>query len=182
LRFQYSFRLFQRQLLHMKTIILVFFAFLSLDLYCQTIKSDVLSSSGGSGTNEKNSMIWTLGETFINEYSNESFVISQGFHQSFKYIPTSAAVNINSVDIIAFPNPVIDLLSVVVNIDHTTIPWEVEIFDARGILMTNWKSLKTRFEIDFSSFENGTYLVRISQKNISSVFHIIKNGSSHEKN
>jgi len=115
-------------------------------------------------------------------YINEAFTISQGFHQSFKSLPTSIDKNTNSVDIIAFPNPVTDLLSVVVNIDNTKIPLKVEIFDARGILMINWKSEQTRFEIDFSSFENGTYLVRISQKNISSVFHIIKNESSNEKN
>jgi hypothetical protein len=166
----------------MKTTVLIFFAFLSFDLFCQTIKSDVLASSGGSGTDEKNSMSWTLGETFINEYSNEAFTISQGFHQGFKSLPASIDDNTNSVDIIAFPNPVTDLLSVVVNIDNTNIQWKVEIFDARGILMTSWKSEKTRFEIDLSSFENGTYLVRISQKNISSVFHIIKNESSNEKN
>jgi hypothetical protein len=166
----------------MKNTLLIFFAFISIDLCCQTIKPDVIASSAGSGRNEQNSMTWTLGETFINEYTNNAFTISQGFHQEFKSIPSSIGESTPTVDVIAFPNPVIDVLSVVVNTNSPNIPWKVEIFDARGILMTNWKSEKTRFEIDFSSFEKGTYLVRISQKNTSSVFHIIKNDSSHEKN
>lgn len=166
----------------MKTNILILFTFFSIDLFCQTVKPDVLASSGGSGTNEQNSMIWTLGETFINEYENNFFSVSQGFHQDFISISSSIDENINTVDIIAFPNPVIDLLSIVVNTNNKNIPWKVEIFDARGILMKNWKMEKTRFEIDFSSFENGSYLVRISHKDISSVFHIIKNESSNEKN
>jgi hypothetical protein len=166
----------------MKSTILVLFAFFSLELYCQTIKPDVLASSGGSGTTEHYSMNWTLGEAFIYEYTNDEFTLSQGFHQNFSGIPTHMDDPVNSLNIIAFPNPVSDCLSIEINNNDLMAIWKVEIFDARGILLENWKSERKRFEINFSSFENGTYLVRISQKNISSVFHIIKNETSHEKN
>jgi hypothetical protein len=166
----------------MKTKILIFFAFFSFDIYCQTIKPDVIASSGGSGNNEQISMSWTLGETFIYEYSNNDLTLSQGFHQNFTSVPTYIDESLLPVDIIASPNPVNDLLSVIINNNTSAGEWKIEIFDARGLLVSSLKSTQASLEIDFSSYVNGTYLVRISKNNLSKTFHIIKNESSHEKN
>jgi hypothetical protein len=164
----------------MKTKILVFFALFSYDLYCQSFKPDIIAASGDEGNTGEFSMVWTLGETFIFEYSNIDFTLSQGFHQNFNNIPTTFELPSQNIDIDAYPNPVTDLLTVAINVNANK-QWKYEIYDARGIFMANGYSEKTSFEIDFTSYQSGTYLLRISNKDFSKLFHIIKIEAYHEK-
>jgi hypothetical protein len=166
----------------MRAKIFILFLLFSFELYCQTIKPDILASSGGSGNNEQISMSWTLGETFIDEYVTNDFALSQGFHQHPLRITTNTDETDQLIKMTAYPNPVNDILTILITSDQKYARWEIEVFDARGRLITIRNSEKTSFEIDFSSFISGVYLVRVSNKDFTKVFHIIKNAFSHEKN
>lgn len=171
-----------RQNSHMKSKIFLFLVILPLKLFCQTSKPDVLASLGGSGYNAEMSMNWTLGEIFINEFSNNDFILAQGFHQGYPGIPSGIIDPFSNSEIKAFPNPVNDILNIYIQNDLATISWRMEVFDSRGVKIIDVYSKASTNEIPFSSLEAGTYMVRVSHNDSSKVFHIIKNDFSHEKN
>ncbi len=127
-------------------------------------------------------MNWTLGEIFIDEFSNGDFILAQGFHQGYSGMVTNNNTTITNVDITAYPNPVADYLIVHIQNDQTNINWRIEVFDILGVKIIDDYSEGSNDEIDFSSLIAGTYLVRVSHYNYLKVFHITKNDFSHEKN
>ena len=166
----------------MKSKVFLLFIAIPLNLFCQTNKPDVLTALGGSGLNAEFSMNWTLGEIFIDEFSNGDFILAQGFHQGYPGMVTSVNTKNMNVDITVYPNPVADKLNVHIQNDRTDINWRFEVFDIFGIKIIDDYSKGSKNEIDFSSLIAGTYLVRVSHNNYFKVFHIIKNDFSHEKN
>ena len=166
----------------MKSKIFLFLLILPLKLFCQTNKPDVLASLGGSGYNAEISMNWTLGEIFINEFSNNDLVLAQGFHQGYPAIPSGISAPFSNSEIKAFPNPVTDILNIHIQNDLETISWRMEVFDSKGVKIIDVYSKASTNAIGFSSLAAGTYLVRVSHNDFSKVFHIIKNDFSHEKN
>ena len=167
----------------MKSKIFLILVVLPLNLFCQSNRPEVLASSGGSGDNAEFSMSWTLGEVFMNEFSNGNLILTQGFHQGgFSSTATSINDPLSILEITAFPNPVSDVLRIHIQNDQSDLLFKIEAYDILGAKIIDEYVKENIHEINFSSLAAGTYLVRVSSNNYHKIFHIIKNDSSHEKN
>ena len=78
----------------------------------------------------------------------------------------------NKLDIKVYPNPIEDIL----NIDSKEkIISKIEIIDIQGRLIFKDNYNKNKIEINSSSFENGTYVIKVYFENEQLIYKIIKN-------
>jgi hypothetical protein len=162
-------------------IFLLLFA-IPVNLLCQTIKPDVIASLGGSGITNEFSMNWTLGEVFVEEFSNGDYILAQGFNQGYPGIASNTRNSLLNFEISVYPNPVSDILNIQILDSQANMNWRFEVFDMLGIKLFDKFSNENNNMIDFSSMMAGTYLVRVSHHNYYKIFHITKNDFTHEKN
>jgi hypothetical protein len=149
--------------------------FLTLDMAGQSIKPDVIASSGGINTNSEVIASWTIGEVFIHEFSNSSLRINQGFHQGDLSMASGLENLPQGIDIMAYPNPVEKILFIDLSEFPATEKWNLEVFTPEGKLIQSTEVKSGLCEIDLSSFTPGNYLVRV--KNMHDhykTFNIIK--------
>lgn len=139
----------------------------------QSLAPVVLSSAGSSFTNSSNQLDWTLGEPATSTLNDGTDISTQGFHQS--------NLNITSVDnfdtnfgITVFPNPAIDLLHIQFEkINENNL---IELYTSDGkLILTQSAGNKILCQIDMDKFDNGTYLVKIYNKNtLGKSYRIVK--------
>jgi hypothetical protein len=141
----------------------------------QSIKPDVLASSGGNGTNSEISLCWTLGETVINELSDNEFILSQGFHQGSLTVISGSENIPENCQIIAYPNPTSNSLKIEIANIQTSDTWIIEVFNSDGKMILHQIANPNVCEIDFSSYPAAEYLVRIrNNQNLMKTFNIVK--------
>lgn len=94
----------------MVKIILIFFTgTFSFAVSAQSLSPEVLSSSGEVYQGTSFFLDWTLGEVAIeNLKDNESFQLSQGFHQANFRITTVVDLSEEIGEILVYPNPASD--------------------------------------------------------------------------
>lgn len=161
--------------LNMKILIIFLFTFNSWGLFCQSAGTEVLASSGGSSDKNGLSVSWTIGETIINEKSVPDYKLSQGFQQGLRLsVVTESETLPETISINAFPNPVLNSLSI--NIVHPSplYHWSVIVYDYKGEVLLQKEKEGNTAEIDFTSLPPGAYLVRAGLQDNYKIFHIIK--------
>ena len=132
----------------------------------QSTSPDVIATSGDYFSNANYSVAWTLGETMGETYSQATNFLTQGFNQP-DYGTLTFAENPNSgTSIIAFPNPVINDLTI--SFESNNKFYLVKVFDAIGNLIkieTITANINSVYKIPFSSYSSGVYLVQIINNN-----------------
>jgi len=125
--------------------------------YCQTISNEVISSVGETHTNSTASVDFSIGEPVIETFSNSSNTLTQGFHQTqFLYI--NLAEIDDSVNIISYPNPVIEELTIEIPNNEQTL--ELLIYSMEGKLLGSFE-IKETLKINFSKYTPGTYIISL---------------------
>ncbi len=150
----------------------------------QSIEKQVISFAGGQEDLTGLSMNWTLGETFIQSFNNNTCLISQGFQQGNLSIPSGLNDISADIQICAYPNPVKDFLSVqFISQSELSHKWQVEIYDLSGKLLYHTSTEQDLLRIDFSTFSDCPYILRLtSDSNYYKTFPIIKQSGTYEKN
>lgn len=158
-----------------KPVFIVALLFLTFEIAGQSFKPDVIASSGGNGTNSEVLASWTIGEVFINEFSNSGISINQGFHRGSLSVASGIENLPQGYTIMAYPNPVDKLLIIDLSEFPVTESWNLEVFAPDGKLIQSKEVKSGLCEIDFSSFTPGNYLVRVkSMDGRYKTFNIIK--------
>ncbi len=136
------------------------FAFAAQACMAQTSASDILTTSGGYGSNALASLSWTIGETLIETGSSTSNFLTQGFEQPSSIVITSIDNTKNPQgNISAYPNPVIS--SVYIS-SSSNQPLRVDVMDLTGRkLFTKNLSGNDDKEVNMTDYSNGMYLLRV---------------------
>lgn len=122
---------------------------------------DVLGSAGGNFQNATHHIAFTIGEPVIETHVQAATVITQGFHQPPDDFSTAVAtVTDPQVEVLAFPNPARDEVTVqVLGIDGT---FSIDLFDAAGRAVRGHSSFSNNAVLDVSSLASGTYHARLT--------------------
>lgn len=95
-----------------KLILLTFFSLFSVISFGQTTENFSIDNGGELLNNNQLQVIYTIGEVSVNEFSNETLLVSEGFINSSSI---NSSLNNNSyhlTDLKIYPNPAVDLLFV----------------------------------------------------------------------
>lgn len=159
----------------MKLLILFLLILNSCELFCQSATTEVLATIGGSSDKNGLSVSWTIGETIINEKSIPDYKLSQGFQQGLQLsVATENKPLIDRISITAYPNPVLNSLTIKIVNPSNSFSWTVILYDYKGeVIFLNETDEKTT-EVNFTSLPPGAYLVRAGLQDNYKVFHIIK--------
>lgn len=121
--------------------------------------------------------LWSTGGTFSNV-----FVFTPGFYwlqvvdsntcmaaDTIEVLPYDAVgiENIESVDVLMFPNPSTDLITLEMNEDQI---FSIEIYDQLGKLVFETVEVQSKLQVDVSEFNEGVYFIRFNGGVISRQF------------
>ena len=131
----------------------------------QSIVNDVIASAGMHSMNAAGVQLsWTIGEPITETNSNSTWILTQGFHQSWQsqgtigqspYEPSQLTVKV-------YPNPVREMLSVSLANNHRTLL--LDLYDISGRLIRHQESVPYQNIVTFPIrwLSAGSYLLRIT--------------------
>lgn len=133
---------------------------------------EIISTSGDYFENTNASISWTIGESMIETYSNETNVLTQGFQQSrltsssiFELEDTGISVNIA-------PNPTTDFIHLYID-NFKDINYQLYDFNGKIIKKADVNSVETM--ISFSNLSYAVYFLKIMKgTKIIKTFQVIK--------
>ena len=135
-------------------------AFLSIAsiYYTQDLDHFVIGTDGGFAGNNQFSISYTIGEivTELGKDTINNIDLTQGFQQAYISI-VSIEDHIPDIDISVFPNPAVNYLNV--NISDLSKVKTYALFDMSGKLLKQQEIISNQFEISFSNFSSGNYLL-----------------------
>ncbi len=143
----------------MKKLIFTLFiaaGFASLTLHAQ----EAVVSSGSYHENGDLSISWSLGETVIETFVADDFILTQGFQQSSLIVTTVEEIADLDFGLSAYPNPTSDYLTLSLNGE---VPEKAgfELYDLSGRHFFSGDLKDTSKEISFSAMEPGIYFLRV---------------------
>lgn len=143
----------------MKRILLLGVVISSVAAYSQTASPEVISTAGNHYENGTIQVSFTMGEVITETKSNGTTQLTQGFHQT-----NLSAVSVMDIDASitfdAFPNPVINMLTV--NTGEEAIGYVLTLIAPDGrIAFTNKIEEKSQ-TVDFTEYTAGTYFLNLS--------------------
>ncbi len=120
---------------------------------------EAVVSAGSYFETDSKSISWSLGETVIETFIGEDYVLTQGFQQSSLIIVSVEDHADSDLQIAVYPNPTTSYLQV-------SIPGELpskasfRLYDFSGRLIMEG-DLQNNSPISFTSFDSGMYLLKV---------------------
>jgi len=133
-----------------------------INLFSQSIQAEVIASAGDCFNFEDKQVSWTLGETVIDFYQANAFMISQGFHQ-----PSFLFIEIPEQDepgfkVSIFPNPASQLVRVKISGSGNNDRFRAVIYDATGkIWFSEDLDNAKESEIDLRQLNDGIFILNV---------------------
>ena len=142
----------------MRTIFLIANILFAFSFYSQNLDHFVIGTDGGYAGNNQFSLSYTIGE-IVTELGNDTvnnIDLTQGFQQAYISI-VSTENHLADIDISVFPNPAVNYLNV--NISDLSKVKTYAMYDMSGKLLLQQEIISNQFEISFSNFSSGNYLL-----------------------
>ena len=142
----------------MRTIFLIVNVLFTFSFYSQNLDHFVIGTDGGYAGNNQFSLSYTIGE-IVTELGNDpvnNIDLTQGFQQAYISI-VSTENHIADIDISVFPNPAVNYLNV--NISDLSKVKSYAMYDMSGKLLLQQEIISNQFEVSFSNFSSGNYLL-----------------------
>jgi hypothetical protein len=133
----------------------------------QVLSPEVIASQGGTYQNADFEVSYTVGEMVaISTISNNTFILTQGFHQPDKFVSVHVDEIVSDMNLIAFPNPASSVLNVQLNLDRRAA-FKVECFDLAGRLVNepmqiNHASGEQTYQFNIAGLAPGAYFLRLA--------------------
>ena len=142
----------------MRTIFLIANILFAFSFYSQNLDHFVIGTDGGYAGNNQFSLSYTIGEivTELGSDSVNNIDLTQGFQQAYISI-VSTENHIAEIDISVFPNPAVNYLNV--NISDLSKVKTYAMYDMSGKLLLQQEIISNQFEVSFSNFSSGNYLL-----------------------
>ena len=136
----------------------------------QSIVYDVLGSAGMHSVSPSGvHLSWTIGEPVVETVSDNTYILTQGFHQPWQPQetigeppPIEPQLTVN-----VYPNPVRELLTVSLENNQSTLLFDL--YDISGRLIAHQESAPNQELVTFPIrwLSAGSYLLQITTKNYS---------------
>ena len=142
----------------MRTIFIIANILFAFSFYSQNLDHFVIGTDGGYAGNNQFSLSYTIGE-IVTELGNDpinNIDLTQGFQQAYISI-VSTENHIADIDIAVFPNPAVNYLNV--NISDLSKVKTYAMYDMSGKLLLQQEIISNQFEVSFSNFSSGNYLL-----------------------
>lgn len=137
----------------------------------------VLASAGGTAIGSNGSLEWTLGEVVIGDLKSDTYVITQGFHQTrlSQLVLGTENLTIFNIQASIYPNPTRDLLHITIDAEETN-PKIIELIDVSGKRMLYRLESGNQIEINMVTLPHGIYFLQIidESENLIGRFKVIK--------
>ena len=159
----------------MKTIIIIISALLSINSFAQTeITKSNISSGGGTATSGNTKIIYTVGEFVVQENTQGTVHISEGFINPDMLIATEIKdYTQNNFNVILFPNPAADYTNVRFS---DACNYQIKLIDIQGKELYEISGSGDLRKIPLQNLSAGEYLLLV--KNIKDrkyqVFKLLK--------
>ena len=154
----------------MKKIIFIICLFCNLNIFSQSLTPQTVAVSGNYFSNGAYSLSWTVGDLATTSLSNNNFVLTQGFQQSFITVtPVVEIYNKKNININLYPNPTKDFLHIDIDTKNQDLDKiTIELIDLNGRILETFTSNLPLNPINLEKYTQGFYFLRIFQddKNI----------------
>jgi hypothetical protein len=149
---------------------------LTLAVYGQSSRQEVISSAGGYNVNNGLSISWTLGETIIPTFksADNSLILTHGFQQQL-YI-TAIEENLEEIlKVNIYPNPASEIVNI-----HFDIQLEGDmklfILDSQGSQVLSVLAESGLFEkqVNLQGLPAGIYYLKLTKGKLINVYKIVK--------
>ncbi|MGM0377795.1 MAG: T9SS type A sorting domain-containing protein [Bacteroidota bacterium] len=153
-------------------VIYTFFLLICLSPFVQGqhLSIDVLASSGNEVLGEESSLIWTIGENFVETLEITEGVQTLGFHQTYDFMGRQNEAEKNTLWI--YPNPVLNTLNI--QSKEYVGDANLQVFAITGELVFERKiQMENRYTLNLSFLNEGNYHLRITNHKIQN-FQFIK--------
>jgi hypothetical protein len=153
-----------------KTTIILSIIVLSLKTQAQQL----VSASGGHYSDAQLNVSWSVGETVIETFTDDNYILTQGFQQ-----PGLVLVGIESFSdqfeaLHVYPNPTSDYVNINLNEDYDNLSYRV--LNSEGKVIQNKQIENKTFQISFTEQNQGLYLIHLMDgTKTMKIFRIIKN-------
>ena len=126
-----------------------------------TYSQKTISSGGNHLTSDSIQLSHTIGESFINNYSDSDIHINEGVQQSIKVIVTQVE-QAKTMEISTFPNPASDVLNInVSSIENTKGKFNWRLLDITGkTLLEQQNRDQGLYQISLIDFTPGMYFLK----------------------
>ncbi len=143
----------------MKTFYIILFLTYTSFNFAQTIDNQSIDSGGVSVTNNGISLLYTVGEVAIQDYSTANNLISEGFISIASSNNTLSTINPNSNIVSLYPNPTKNNLEVSNSLETIN---KMTIYDINGRTVLSLTGIASKSKsIDTSFLEKGVYVITL---------------------
>lgn len=160
-----------------KLYVLLGFSFSLSITEAQTVTPVVYSNQGGYNVASGGSISWTIGEPISETYTTSTKMTTMGFHQPELGVATLIKEQGNTVDILVFPNPVKDALTISFK-DLDNGVYKMELFDDVGKLIykteMDIKEDSKLVNINMAQYAAGNYYLRVANPNLNRTVKLTK--------
>jgi hypothetical protein len=123
----------------------------------------IISTTGDYQANSSVSLSWTLGECVINTDNSSNVILTQGFQQSKQTITSIQELQLNSLEISAYPNPTQDIVTLKVKTELAK-ECKFQLYDLNGKILAEQKIAGKETKISFNNRPSGTYIIKLINK------------------
>jgi len=131
---------------------------------------EVVASGGGTAVGEDVTISYTIGETVTETFTNDDYILSQGFQQGI-VINKVEIVNVPSIEVNVFPNPTANEVFIESS-EYKNNPFKLVSINGSII---NSGTLNEKTALDLSNIAKGSYILTVEDEDALIQFEIIKN-------
>lgn len=135
-----------------------------------TYAQEVVASGGGTATGENVSISYTIGETVTETFSNDDYILTQGFQQAIE-VKSVGIVNTPSIEVNVFPNPAASEVFIEAS-EYKDNAFKLVSISGSVISTGN---LTEKTTIDLSNIASGSYILTVEDEDALIQYEIIKN-------
>jgi len=155
------------------------FFFLGLGLatsaYSQTTGHELIGSAGDCFTGTGYQLDWSIGESVTSTFSDESYLLAQGFQQHVYTVGTIVEDPATGGPTFSlYPNPVTGHIFLQIE-GELPDGLRYKLFDIKGVMLIDREMFDNPVSLDLSAFANGTYLLSVEhEQRLFKSFRIVK--------
>jgi hypothetical protein len=121
---------------------------------------EVLTPSAGYFATSSMSLNWTIGEIAIETYTNDDFMLTQGFNQASIIITSNTEDFLTDITISFYPNPVKDIFTIKAETEYMT-QLTAEVYNLAGTKLISENINPGNTQINTESLKTSEYILRI---------------------
>lgn len=156
--------------LFLKVSIFITIVFTGYTIHAQQL----VSTTGGLYSDAQLNVSWTIGEPVIETFTDENYVLTQGFQQQGLVLVGIESFNDQFEALRVYPNPTSDYVNIDLNSEFENLSYKV--LNAEGKVVQNNKIKSESFQISFIEQDQGLYLIQLMDgEKTMKIFRIVKN-------